>query len=70
MALTFTIGALVLALDLIVVSGVFKSHATQSAKLAWILVVLLVPMIGMIACVLFGPNPSGSSDDLSGRSTP
>ncbi len=49
-------GIIILVLDIIAIVSVLQSSATPVAKLLWILLILLLPLIGMILYFLLGPG--------------
>ncbi|MCC6659266.1 MAG: PLDc N-terminal domain-containing protein [Phycisphaerales bacterium] len=51
------IGILVLVLDVIAIISVLGSGATTAAKLLWILLIVLLPVVGMVLYFLLGPGP-------------
>lgn len=54
------IGSLVvLTLDLWAIISIIGSSARTGAKVLWCLLVLLLPIIGFIVWLLFGPRSSG-----------
>jgi hypothetical protein len=50
------IGLVILVADLWAILNVFQSSATMLAKLVWILLILLLPVIGFIAWLIAGPR--------------
>jgi hypothetical protein len=50
------IGLIILVADLWAILNVFQSSATMLAKLVWILLILLLPVIGFIAWLIAGPR--------------
>ncbi|MEM9523663.1 MAG: PLDc N-terminal domain-containing protein [Pseudomonadota bacterium] len=54
------IGSLVvLALDLWAIISIIGSSAKTGVKVLWCLLVLLLPILGFIAWLLFGPRSDG-----------
>jgi hypothetical protein len=49
-------GLLVLILDVWAVVNVFQSTASTGAKVAWIVLILLLPVIGLLIWVFAGPR--------------
>jgi len=50
------VGLLVLALDIWAIINVFKSGASTGAKVLWILLILLLPVLGLIIWAIAGPR--------------
>lgn len=50
------LGLLVLILDVYAIVKTVQSHATTGTKVAWIVVILLLPVLGLILWLLFGPK--------------
>ncbi len=50
------IGLLVLIADVWAVVNVFQSNATTGAKVAWIVLILLLPVLGLVIWLLAGPR--------------
>jgi hypothetical protein len=50
------LGFVVLALDIWAIAKVIESGASTAAKVLWILVILLLPVVGLIAWFLAGPK--------------
>tara|TARA_Y100000294_G_C8278550_1_gene225829 strand:- start:15 stop:188 length:174 start_codon:yes stop_codon:yes gene_type:complete len=48
------VGLIVLILDIIAIVNIVQSGMTAAAKLVWVLIVLLLPVIGMILWFLIG----------------
>lgn len=48
------LGLIVLVLDIIAIVGVLQSRLDTAAKLLWILLILILPVIGMILWFLIG----------------
>eukprot|EP01132_Coremiostelium_polycephalum_P023467 gene23467-27945_t len=49
------IGLIILALDIWAIINVFKSGASTGAKVLWILLILLLPVLGLIIWAIAGP---------------
>jgi hypothetical protein len=49
-------GLLVLILDVWAVVNVFQSTASRGAKVAWIVLIILLPVIGLLIWVFAGPR--------------
>ncbi|MEX0879720.1 MAG: PLDc N-terminal domain-containing protein [Thermoanaerobaculia bacterium] len=47
---------LVTVLDIIAIVSILKSSADSGAKLLWIVLVILLPVIGMVLYFLMGPG--------------
>ncbi|WLI27817.1 PLDc N-terminal domain-containing protein [Pseudomonas rhodesiae] len=50
------IGLIILALDIWAIINVFKSGASTGAKVLWILLILLLPVLGLIIWGIAGPR--------------
>ncbi|MCS3511356.1 MULTISPECIES: PLDc N-terminal domain-containing protein [Pseudomonas] len=50
------IGLIILALDIWAIINVFKSGASTGAKVLWILLILLLPLLGLIIWAIAGPR--------------
>ena len=46
----------ILALDIWAIINVFKSGASTGAKVLWILLILLLPVLGLIIWAIAGPR--------------
>ncbi|PLW70665.1 PLDc N-terminal domain-containing protein [Pseudohalioglobus lutimaris] len=53
---TGIVGFLVLILDIWAILNIVNAGASMGSKLVWILVILLLPVIGVILWLLFGPR--------------
>jgi hypothetical protein len=49
-------GLILLALDIWAIVSVIGSDATTGRKVIWVLVILLLPLLGFIAWLIFGPR--------------
>ena len=49
-------GLLLLIADVYAIVKTVQSSASTSAKVIWIVVILLLPLVGLIAWFLFGPK--------------
>ena len=49
-------GLIVLVLDIWALISVIGSNAPTGRKVVWVLVILLLPVIGFIAWLIFGPR--------------
>lgn len=49
-------GLLILALDIWAIINVAQSRSDLGVKVAWIVVILILPLLGLIAWFLFGPK--------------
>ncbi|AKS08907.1 PLDc N-terminal domain-containing protein [Pseudomonas trivialis] len=49
-------GLILLALDIWAIINVFKSGASTGAKVLWILLILLLPLLGLIIWAIAGPR--------------
>ena len=52
------LGLLVLVADIWAIVNVFGSRASTVAKVVWILAIIVLPVIGFLAWVIFGPRNS------------
>lgn len=52
-------GVLVLAADIWAIINIFQSSASNGKKVLWILLVLILPVVGLILWLLFGPRGKG-----------
>ncbi len=50
------IGLLILAADIWAIINVVQSGASNGAKVLWILVILILPLLGLIIWLLAGPR--------------
>jgi hypothetical protein len=50
------LGLLLLVLDVYAIVKTVQSGATTGAKVVWIVVILLLPLIGFLAWLIFGPK--------------
>ncbi len=51
-------GLLVLAADIWAIINVFQSRSSNGAKVLWIVIILLLPILGFLAWLFFGPRGS------------
>ncbi|MFU8821062.1 MAG: PLDc N-terminal domain-containing protein [Gammaproteobacteria bacterium] len=49
-------GLLILILDVYAIVKTVQSNAGTGAKVAWIVVILLLPVLGLLLWFLFGPK--------------
>ncbi len=49
-------GLIVLAADIWAIVNVFQSAASTGKKVIWILVILVLPILGLLLWLLFGPR--------------
>ncbi len=49
-------GLILLALDIWALISVIGSDATPGRKVIWVLVILLLPFLGFLAWLIFGPR--------------
>lgn len=52
------LGLIVLALDIWAILKIFESGAATGSKVAWILLILLLPLLGLVVWWIFGPRGS------------
>lgn len=50
------IGLIILALDIWAIINVLKSGAQTGAKVLWVLLILLLPVLGLIIWAIAGPR--------------
>lgn len=50
------LGLIILIADIWAIVNVFGSSASTGSKVVWILVILLLPVVGLIAWLFFGPR--------------
>ncbi len=50
------LGLIVLVLDIWAIVKTVQSGASTGAKVLWILVILIFPVVGFLAWLLFGPK--------------
>ena len=55
------LGLLVLVLDIWAILNIASASASMGAKLVWILLILLLPVVGVILWWFFGPRGNASS---------
>jgi hypothetical protein len=53
------LGLLILAGDIWAILNVFQSSATNGTKVAWTLVILLLPLLGLALWFFLGPRGKG-----------
>lgn len=51
-------GLIVLALDIWAIVSVVNSGAGTGSKVIWVLAILILPILGFLAWLLFGPRAS------------
>ena len=49
-------GIILLALDIWALISVVGSNASTGSKVIWVIVILLLPIVGFIAWLIFGPR--------------
>lgn len=54
------IGLLVLAADIYAIIQILSSGASTAAKIVWILVILILPVLGFIIWLIAGPRSSAA----------
>lgn len=52
-------GLLVLAAEIWAILNVFQSAASNTAKVVWTLVILVLPVLGLVLWFFLGPRGSG-----------
>lgn len=52
-------GALVLALNIYAIYNVLSSRASGLSKVLWMVFILLLPVLGFIVWLIFGPRTTG-----------
>lgn len=53
-------GLIVLIADIWAIINVVQSGASTGSKVVWVLVILILPLLGFLAWLLFGPRGSKS----------
>jgi hypothetical protein len=53
------IGLIIIAFDIYAIIRIFGSAASTLAKIVWVLVILVMPLVGLILWALFGPSGRG-----------
>jgi hypothetical protein len=56
MEVTGILGLLILAADIWAILNIFQSSATTGAKVLWIVLVLVLPLLGLIIWYFAGPR--------------
>ena len=56
MEVTGILGLLILAADIWAILNIFQSNATNGAKVLWIVLVLVLPLLGLIIWYFAGPR--------------
>ncbi|MEM9623911.1 MAG: PLD nuclease N-terminal domain-containing protein [Pseudomonadota bacterium] len=51
-----TAGVLILLADLWAITRTVRSDANTKTKVVWVAIVLLLPFVGMVAWIIFGPS--------------
>lgn len=49
-------GLVILAADIWAIINIFQSGASTGGKVVWILVILILPLVGLIIWLIFGPR--------------
>lgn len=49
-------GLIILIADVWAIINVFNSHASTTAKVLWIVGILVLPLLGFLAWLIFGPR--------------
>lgn len=52
-------GLIVLALNIWALLNVVQSGASTGGKVVWILVILILPLLGFLGWLIFGPRKAG-----------
>ena len=52
------LGLIVLALDIWAIVSVVGSSASTGAKVLWILLILVLPLLGLLLWMIAGPRPA------------
>ena len=50
------IGIIIFALDIWAIIRLFKSGASTGAKIIWLIIILVLPVIGLLIWLLAGPK--------------
>ncbi|MDF1719882.1 MAG: PLDc N-terminal domain-containing protein [Minwuia sp.] len=53
------VGLIILIADIWAIVNIFGSSASTGTKVIWILAVLLLPVLGLILWLIFGPRSAG-----------
>lgn len=53
------VGLVILAFDIYAIIRILGSGASTLAKIIWILIILVMPLVGLILWALFGPSGRG-----------
>lgn len=51
-------GILLLILDIWAIVNVFQSNSSTGAKVAWTVAIIILPLVGFLAWLFFGPRGS------------
>ncbi|MDZ7751090.1 MAG: PLDc N-terminal domain-containing protein [Gammaproteobacteria bacterium] len=54
-------GLILLVLDIYAIVKTVQSGASTGAKVLWIVIIILLPLLGLILWFLFGPSGNGRS---------
>ena len=54
--MAMTAGILILLADLWAITRTLRSDAESKNKIMWVAIVLLLPFVGMVLWILFGPS--------------
>jgi Phospholipase_D-nuclease N-terminal len=49
-------GFIIFILDIVAIVHIISSHETVMSKVIWIIIVLLLPILGFIIWLIFGPR--------------
>ena len=61
--LEIVLGLIVITADIYAILQVIRSDADSMRKLIWVLMVALLPALGLIAWVFFGPRADGGGSE-------
>jgi hypothetical protein len=53
------LGLVILAFDIYAIIKIINSGASTLAKVIWVLVILVLPVLGLLLWLLFGPRSPG-----------
>ena len=59
--MSYVLGLIILVLDIWAVVNVIGSSASTGAKILWILLIVILPLVGLIIWYFAGPKSSGAA---------
>jgi hypothetical protein len=60
-AMEFLLGLIIVALDIYAIVKIVQSGASGLAKILWILLIVIAPVLGFLIWLLFGPKGPSTS---------